>query len=527
MLLSELVARSPRAAAPSGNYVGGETWSCGWKGTYLAGIEAQNAAKFDAPAPPAPIRLPAHRVGDMEFLDTTSDEYLALKGVKRPLAALFEGDAAEPAADSDDEGNLDNLGNLAPVAVAAATDKGDEGKEGRFWMITLHEDTVPDVRTAMDLMAAKATKHGHVLVGQLEVCPKSGKPHGQLYLEAAGNWKWARLRKEYGPYYYARRKGSQAVRLKLGSVHLEHPLTLFTPTHTVAPHLQDAIKYVSKSDSRATGGDAHSVKVGAFKETKQGKRTDLEDLAAFVREKLEADVPSHAVLRMVAARYPGELVKFSGGVEKLLLLYKPIPKYDVSFDFDVMYRWQRQVAEMVLVDPRAPDGAAAIKTPESRPIFFLYDKVGNAGKSALLAWIANKTGSDKMIELSGEVKDAAFAYVQQSPPIAAYDIPRADGAEKSWSAKMQLLEALSNGRVMNQKYVAGLHIFKRPWLFVVCNSLPRKLSSMLSVDRVRIWPVAKPSASPAVISACLSFADKDELDRYVAGEETEVGGMNF
>ena len=299
-----------------------------------------------------------------------------------------------------------------------------------------------------------------------------------------------------------------------------------TDTHP-APPIQDAVKYVTKLDTRAEGDDAYEISVGAIKETKQGKRTDLEDLAAFVKGQFEKDVSSSAIIRMVAARFPGELVKFSGGVEKLIMLYKPPATYELEFGFDNMYRWQRQVAELVLVDPKKGPGECELRKPESRPIYFLYDKVGNAGKSAILAWISNAIGSDKCIELAGEPRDAAFAYTQACPPFAAYDIPRSDNKEKSWADKMQLIEALSNGRVMNSKYVSGLHTFKRPWLFVVCNSLPRGLSDMLSVDRVRIWPVAKPSASPAVISACLSFTDKAELDNYVVGETATVGGMNF
>ncbi len=261
-------------------------------------------------------------------------------------------------------------------------------------------------------------------------------------------------------------------------------------------------------------GTSVAINMQRFKPPAQGKRTDLQSLADFVLEESKKGLRAVDITRGAAKRFGSEFIKYHGGVERLIIAAKPGAYYEEAPTVDKLYVWQRNLADRLLVDAEAGDGKCVLRPAPSREILFLFDPIGNAGKSTMTSFFSNAIGPENIVELSGEHKDAAYAYSQVLAPVAVYDVARADTS--AFKGICKLAEGLSNGRLMIEKYVSQAIVFKRPHIIIICNTLPPNLSELLSVDRVRIWPVCKPKPAPNVVDSILSFETAKELDDYIA-----------
>lgn len=192
--------------------------------------------------------------------------------------------------------------------------------------------------------------------------------------------------------------------------------------------------------------------------------------------------------------------------------------------YNELYSWQKTFLKTVAVDPTADKWEMRPSPP--RTIHILFDEKGAAGKSTLTSVLCNGFGGGKVIELSGAAKDACHAYTAGLQPFVVYDVARAD--TKNWAEIAKMAEQLSNGRLMNEKYVSAAITFERPWIFIYCNSLPPNLSDLLSVDRVKIWHVKKPGPIGEVVEPMRAFGSARELDDYIAEKcpQRRAGGMN-
>jgi len=412
-----------------------------------------------------------------------------------PIEFEDDEDVDEPA-----QGAALGLEGFAPITADTEAKDG----EGKYWCATIH--TTPPTKAGLKLVFDKwseMARRGKVftVIGQAEF-GKDGKYHGQVYFEFPTNHRLARLRKEFGPYYYQKRYA-----------------------HSSA---QNCVDYCTKLESRAEGDDALAIKIGELREPKQGKRSDLDALADFVKDELAKGKTNAQVIKAAASKYGSEYMKYHQGIERLVLQLRPAAVFDEAPAYDDMYAWQRKACDDMFVDARGAAGTCVLRPAPPRIITFYYGKAGGEGKSALVSAISNLAGGDNLIELSGKACDAGYAFTSNPCSVAVYDMARAATSQSDWTEACKMLEGMSNGRLMNTKYVSQFVTFKRPHLIVNCNTLPRNLSSLLSVDRVRVLVVSKPTPVPSVVPDYLTFKTAEELDSFVESvQPATTGGMNF
>lgn len=143
------------------------------------------------------------------------------------------------------------------------------------WLFTLFvaHDSMEEALTG-ELKAIYDKQGVNYIVGQLEICPTTGKRHIQGYLELSGPMRFTRLKDTY-----------------------------FTPQAHLEPRRgtqKQAIDYCTKEDTRVK--DTNPIKLGTVT-TNQGARTDITDAFDAIKDGMnERDYYiNHTV---VACRYP-------------------------------------------------------------------------------------------------------------------------------------------------------------------------------------------------------------------------------
>lgn len=147
--------------------------------------------------------------------------------------------------------------------------------------------------------------------------------------------------------------------------------------------------------------------------------------------------------------------------------------------------------------------------PNDRKIKWVYDKVGNNGKSFLTMWIdLNYTG---VIIASGKTADI-FNQINQmmnpkkgrgvKPTIVIVDIPRSSLDYINYTA----IEKLKDGHLYSGKYEGGKVRIPRPHVICFANEMPTKEKT--SLDRWEIIELKKPARD--VIKEALEGSDEEE-----------------
>lgn len=115
--------------------------------------------------------------------------------------------------------------------------------------------------------------------------------------------------------------------------------------------------------------------------------------------------------------------------------------------------------------------------PDDRSIYWIYDTVGNMGKSVFCKWAAVKLGATVLN--NGSFSDIAFS-LPDSPKIVLFDLPRTIEGRVNYSA----IEAVKNGLIFSGKYESKVKLFNPPHILVFANFEPD--FSAMSADRWKI-----------------------------------------
>jgi len=115
--------------------------------------------------------------------------------------------------------------------------------------------------------------------------------------------------------------------------------------------------------------------------------------------------------------------------------------------------------------------------PDDRSIYWIYDIIGNMGKSAFCKYCA--VYMDAAVINNGSFTDIAFS-IADNPKIVLFDLTRSIEGRVNYSA----MEALKNGMIFSGKYESKTKIFNPPHVMVFANFAP-DLSAM-SADRWKI-----------------------------------------
>lgn len=116
------------------------------------------------------------------------------------------------------------------------------------------------------------------------------------------------------------------------------------------------------------------------------------------------------------------------------------------------------------------------KPVDRRKIYWVYDPVGNSGKSYLANFIS--TTRKAFVAAEGTYKDLMFAYGQEGcPGVVIMDIPRSGKV-----GDPQCVESWKNGVAFSSKYKSQSLLFDPPHVFIFSNESCQP--GLFSVDRL-------------------------------------------
>ncbi len=140
---------------------------------------------------------------------------------------------------------------------------------------------------------------------------------------------------------------------------------------------------------------------------------------------------------------------------------------------DKLRPWQSEIENLLL------------KPPDERTINWVWEEVGNVGKSAFTKYLVVKHNALFIDEgKKADLVNLVFNTDMDETKIIVVDIPR-DNHNTSYKT----LEAIKNGLVCNTKYETGVKAFNSPHIIVFSNFYPD--TSKLSLDRWNIKTINK------------------------------------
>lgn len=146
---------------------------------------------------------------------------------------------------------------------------------------------------------------------------------------------------------------------------------------------------------------------------------------------------------------------------------------DLPTDAD-LYPWQRSLEE-ILASP-----------PGDRKILWIYDPVGNTGKTKLAKRLATK--QDAIVLGYANKNDAInLVYKNQNHRIYIWNLTRTKPATISETELYSAIEEVKDGMFMNSKYETGMCVMKCPHVVVLSNTVPQYGS--ISADRWQVMEI--------------------------------------
>lgn len=125
--------------------------------------------------------------------------------------------------------------------------------------------------------------------------------------------------------------------------------------------------------------------------------------------------------------------------------------------------------------------------PDTRSIYWFYDRIGNVGKSSFCKYLVGKCGALFIDEgTKSNIVNMVYNFAQEIR-LVVVDVPRANKNKVSYKS----LEAIKNGMIMNTKYETGQKMFNPPHIFVFSNFPPDVNNETVSADRMMVYEITQ------------------------------------
>jgi len=115
-----------------------------------------------------------------------------------------------------------------------------------------------------------------------------------------------------------------------------------------------------------------------------------------------------------------------------------------------------------------------LEEPDDRKIYWIYDTVGNMGKTVFCKFMAVKRGA--IILNNGSFANIAFA-IGDNPTIVMFNLTRTIEGAVNYAA----IESIKDGLMFSGKYESKMKLFNCPHVVILANFCPNR--SALSEDR--------------------------------------------
>lgn len=253
-----------------------------------------------------------------------------------------------------------------------------------------------------------------------------------------------------------------------GRSHLQGYVEFFNPKRIKAA--QDAIgdneAHIEKR--RGTRDEARSYCMkdnnftyhGLWEPTAQGKRSDLHELV----DKIESGVTDYELLK----DNPQQVFQFERFIKNARRIIAENKCEEYKKEFKTNFKCL----------PIQTDIINILKQQTERQILWIYDPVGNSGKT----WLSKYLVSCGAIRYTNaKTRDIAFSYNGEDPVI--FDFSRSLNDKLNYD----IIEQLKNGLIFSSKYESKSKMFRPPKILILSNALP--ITSKLSEDRWCIYQI--------------------------------------
>jgi len=205
--------------------------------------------------------------------------------------------------------------------------------------------------------------------------------------------------------------------------------------------------------------DGNFVERGAF--TKKGERKDLNQVYEEIME---------------GTYQPGpEYIQYHSGIDKLIRkCSNDRAAKHFKDDFNAGHEGLNENQDIWLEH---------LEAQNDRQVTWVYDPVGNAGKSYFADWLL--VNKDAILLTNAPTRDIAMAYDNQ--PVVVFDYSRDQESRINYG----VIEQLKNGRIFSSKYESTTKLFRKPKIICFSNFNPDR--SKLSGDR---WDVIEREVFP-------------------------------
>lgn len=246
--------------------------------------------------------------------------------------------------------------------------------------------------------------------------------------------------------------------------------------------------HIEACNGSADQNREYCIKDGDFEELgekppKKGKRSDLDQLYQLIKDGLtDAEIREampgtymryHKAVAQVRAEMKLEQGKLHSIITHQIDLLKP--KTKLLYVFIGMERLKLQNLNVILKQWQS-DIIERLQTQSDRQITWIYDRVGNCGKS----WLARYLVTEKKAAYMQNAKAADLAFAYNGENMVVFDYTR----DKEDYINYSILESLKNGILFSPKYASGQKIFAPATVVCFANFPPDY--TKLSLDR---WDV--------------------------------------
>lgn len=179
-------------------------------------------------------------------------------------------------------------------------------------------------------------------------------------------------------------------------------------------------------------------------------------------DSVKKDITEGIAWRDLCEKYPEYAIKYAGGLRSYFNELSPKFQYELPQD---RRPFQKQLLEL------------ADEEPNDRQVLWIFDKVGNSGKTKLAMHLASQKGFLNLE--NGKTADIAHAWNGEN---VIFDFSRTQESHINY----QVIESIKNGKVFSGKYNSVSKAYPSPHVWIFANFLPDYAA--LSKDR---WVVMK------------------------------------
>lgn len=201
--------------------------------------------------------------------------------------------------------------------------------------------------------------------------------------------------------------------------------------------------------------------------SRQGQRTDIEELYAFIKEEAKS-------LKEIREEFPTQYIIYNKVIHQI---FEDIQQEKLQIELleeeysSVAWRpWQQEIFKKLK------------EKPNDRIVMWRWEPNGNMGKSFLARYLLLK---DKAYYITGGKKADIF-YAYQNQPIVIFDLPRGLDSDEGRYI-YEVIECFKNGNFLSTKYNTKTKIFRKPHVLVFANFKPAA-DAPLSLDR---WDIQR------------------------------------